>query len=60
MSMTKRHLESLPAVEQDAILGAVEGEEEYWAAYDVDCKTVAPPVGPDDHLNCGDLDEPWM
>lgn len=59
MSMTKRYLESLPQAEQDAILGDYAQEEEYWAAYDADCKTIPLPVGPDDYPDYGDLDAPW-
>jgi len=34
MSMTKRHLESLPQEEQDAILGPIDADEEAaWYAY---------------------------
>lgn len=58
MSFSKRYLDSLPADEQDAILGAPDPDEEaaYWAAWEADCKIIFPPTGPDDYPDYGDLD----
>jgi hypothetical protein len=57
MSMTKRHLESLPAEVQNDILGLPHCEDEWYDSADnePDVAVIEPPDGPDDYPDYGDL-----